>query len=343
MRYDPMLQLTLLKLRGLLREREALFWVFVFPLLMALALGIAFRGGGAEPLAVGVQQGQRASWIVAALEAHDDLEPRLLGEEEARQQLRTGKVALVVVPGEPWVYWFDPTRPDSRAAKLAVHDALQIAAGRTDVAEAKDREMTEKGSRYIDFLIPGLLGMNLMGTGFWGVGFAIVMARSRYLLKRLVATPMRRSQFLLSQITGRLLFLVLEVGVLVVFAKLAFDIPLRGSPISLAVVCVVGALTFGGMGLLVAARPRTIEGISGLMNVVMMPQWICSGVFFSTSRFPDSVQPLIQAMPLTAVNDALRAVMLDGASLAGVSGELAIATAWCLASFAGALALFRWT
>jgi len=343
MRYDPMVQLTLLKLRGLLREREALFWVFIFPLLMALALGIAFRGGGPDPLAVGVQQGERAEWMLAALQASDDLEPRLLGEEEARQQLRTGKVALVVVPGEPWLYWFDPTRPDSRAARGAVHDALQIAAGRSDVAEAGDREMTEKGSRYIDFLIPGLLGMNLMGTGFWGVGFAIVIARSRHLLKRLAATPMRRSQFMLSQITGRLLFLVLEVGVLVAFAMLAFDVPLRGSPLSLAVVCVVGALTFGGMGLLVAARPRTIEGISGLMNFVMMPQWICSGVFFSNSRFPDPVQPLIQAMPLTAVNDALRAVMLDGASLAGVSGELAIATAWCLVSFAGALALFRWT
>jgi ABC-type polysaccharide/polyol phosphate export permease len=159
----------------------------------------------------------------------------------------------------------------------------------------------------------------------------------------MVATPMRRSHYLVSQITGRLVFLVLEVGVLLAFARLVFGVPLRGSIQALAAVCLLGALTFGGMGLLLASRTRTIEGISGLMNLAMMPMWICSGVFFSTARFPDAVQPLIQALPLTAVNDALRAVMLDGASLAAVGGDLAIAAAWCAASFGAALALFRWS
>ena len=227
-------------------------------------------------------------------------------------------------------------------SQLLVDDALQRAAGRTDARPTAVREMSEKGSRYIDFLIPGLLGMNLMGTGMWGIGFYIVSARSRRLLKRLIATPMKRTHYLVSQMTGRLVFLIFEVGVLLVFAHLVFDVPLRGSLAAVALVSALGALTFGGLGLLVAARPRTVEGVSGLMNLVMMPMWIASGTFFSTSRFPDVMQPVVQALPLTAVNDALRAVMLDGASLARVLPELAIAGVWGLVAFVAALALFRW-
>ena len=176
----------------------------------------------------------------------------------------------------------------------------------------------------------------------WGIGFYIVSARSGRLLKRLVATPMRRSDFLLSQIAGRVVFLVLEVGALLAFAYYVLDVPLRGSLVTLSLVCLLGAMTFAGLGLLVASRARTIEGVSGLMNFVMMPMWVLSGIFFSTSRFPDLVQPLIQFLPLTAVNDALRAVMIDGASLAGISGELLVAAAWGVVTFVAALLLFRW-
>jgi len=336
-------QLTLAKLRELFREPEALFWVFVFPVLLALALGIAFRSGGTEKLPVGVQDGDGAGWLVEALSGAPELEPRRLDAETARRDLSTGKVAIVVIPGEPWTYWLDPTRPDSRMAELTVNDVLQRAAGRQDARPAERREMIEKGSRYIDFLIPGLLGMNLMGTGMWGIGFYIVNARSGKLLRRLVATPMRRSDYLLSQIGGRLVFLIFEVGVLLAFAQLAFDVPMRGSVAAIATISVLGALTFGGMGLLVASRARTVEGVSGLMNFVMMPMWICSGTFFSTARFPDAAQPFVQALPLTAVNNALRAVMLEGQSLASVWGEIGITAAWGAVSFAVALALFRWS
>jgi len=248
----------------------------------------------------------------------------------------------VVIPGEPLSYWFDPTRQESRMARLTVGDAIQRAAGRMDIVAVETREMTERGSRYIDFLIPGLLGMNLMGTGMWGIGFYIVNARSRKLLKRLVASPMRKSHFLLGQMIGRLVFLVLEVGVLLIFARLAFDVPLRGSVLTLCFISILGAMTFAGLGLLVASRARTIEGVSGLMNAVMMPMWILSGIFFSTSRFPEVMQPVVQVLPLTAVNDALRAVMLDGASLVAVSGEVLLTGLWGIGAFAAALTLFRW-
>jgi len=331
MRLSSLYQLTLVKIRELGREPEALFWIFAFPVLLALALPI------------GVLPGEQAGWIRDVLDADQGLRAELLSLDVAERELRRGEVTLVVVPGDPWTYWYDPMRPESRLSRLAVDSVLQAAAGRADVHAVATREMTEKGSRYIDFLIPGLLGMNLMGTGMWGIGFYIVTARSRRLLKRMVATPMRKSEFLLAQIGGRLVFLVLEVGVLVAFAYWVLDVPLRGSLAALTLVCFLGAMTFCGLGLLVASRARTVEGVSGLMNVVMLPMWILSGTFFSTGRFPDAMQPLVQALPLTALNDALRAVMLDGSSMLSVSGELGIAAVWGVVSFAAALYLFRWT
>jgi len=202
--------------------------------------------------------------------------------------------------------------------------------------------VTEPGSRYIDFLIPGLLGMNLMGSGLWGVGFAVVQARSKKLLKRLMATPMRRSDYLLSFILSRLVFLVVEIAALVGFGWVMFRVGIRGSVTALALVTVLGALSFAGLGMLVASRARTVEAVSGLMNLVMLPMWILSGTFFSYARFPDAMQPFVRALPLTALNDSLRAVMIDGVSLAALGVPLAIVAAWGLASFSVALRIFRW-
>lgn len=339
----PLYHLTVARTRELFREPEALFWVFVFPLLLALALGLAFRNRAPEEIPIGVQEGPESAFVMRALEAAPGLKPTLVDAEQARQRLRGGRVMVVVRTEAPWTLWFDPTRPESRQARLLAEDALQRAAGREDPRETAELEMTEKGSRYIDFLIPGLLGMNLMGTGVWGIGFNIVQVRSKRLLKRLVATPMKRSHFLLSQILGRLVFLVPEVALLVGFGALVFDVPVHGSWLALALASLIGAFTFSGIGLLVASRAKTIEGVSGLMNLVMMPMWLGSGVFFSTERFPELLQPAIQLLPLTALVDALRGIMLDGASLLAVSGELLIAGAWGLITFVAALVLFRWS
>jgi ABC-type multidrug transport system permease subunit len=324
------------------REPEAIFWVLVFPVLLSLALGIAFRAKAPAPLAVAVTAGEGAAEAARALAADPGLRPKVLGEDEARESLRTGKVALVVIPGETLTYWLDSARDECLVARLAADAALQRAAGRVDARPVAQRLMTEKGSRYIDFLVPGLLGMNLMGTGMWGIGFSIVTARSRGLLKRLVATPMRKRDYLLGQMMGRMAFLIPEVAVLVGFAHAAFGVPLKGSLVALAAISCLGAMAFTGIGLLVAARPRTIEGVSGLMNFVMLPMWIFSGVFFSPSRFPDAILPAIRLLPLTALNDALRAVMIDGSTIASVAGELGILALWGLLAFAFALRLFRW-
>lgn len=343
----PLIELTLVRLRELLREKEALFWVFVFPVLLALALGVAFRESAPEAVRVGVTGEGRAA-VAASLRAVEGLEAIEMAPAEAAAALRTGKVALVVSPappGQPVELAYDPARPESRLARLLVDDALEGAAGRRDVVDKRERTVREPGARYIDWLIPGLIGMNLMGTGMWGTGFAVVNARTGKLLKRLAATPMRRAHYLLSFVLSRLAFLLLEVSVVLGFARLAFGVTVAGSYLSLLVVMLLGAFTFSGLGLLVAARTKTIEGASGLMNLVMLPMWLLSGTFFTSSRFPDALQPLIQALPLTALNDALRGVINEGVTLAGPAGigvELALLAAWCGVSFVLALKLFRW-
>src|SRR2546422_1193795 len=312
MRDHPLVQLTLARMREFYREPEAIFWVFGFPLVLAFALGIAFRNRGPGELKVGVLRAPGDSAIATALDRAPALAATVLDSSDARIALRTGRIALLVVPGEPLVYRYDSTRTESRLARLEADAALQRARGRADAASVRDERITEPGARYIDFLIPGLLGMNLMGSGLWGVGFSVVQARTKKLLKRLMATPMRRGHYLLSFILSRLLFLFLEIAALVGFGWVMFGVGVRGSYGALALITVLGALSFAGLGMLVASRARTIEAVSGLMNLVMLPMWILSGTFFSYARFPDAMQPFVKALPLTALNDALRAVMIDG-------------------------------
>jgi ABC-2 type transport system permease protein len=202
--------------------------------------------------------------------------------------------------------------------------------------------VTERGGRYIDFLIPGLVGLNLMGSGMWGIGFSVVVARTRKLLKRFAATPMQRSHYLASFALSRLLFLSLEVAAVVGFGWAIFGVEVHGSLLDLALVALLGALSFAGIGLLVAARPRTVEAVSGWMNLVMLPMWLLSGTFFSYERFPQIFLPFIRALPLTALNDALRSVMNDGANLAANGLPLLILLAWGLVSFLVAVRIFRW-
>src|SRR5512140_434611 len=338
----PLVELILARSKEFTREPEAVFWVLVFPVLLSLALGLAFRQKGPEKIPVGVVAGADTGDVVSALSRSPALSARTFDAASGNVALTTGRISLLVTPGHPPVYRFDPTRPDARATRLEVDDALQSAAGRGDLVRARTEHVTEKGARYIDFVIPGLLGLNLMGTGMWGIGFVVVNARTKKLLKRLIATPMKKSDYLLAQVLYRLAFLVIEVPFFLVFANLAFGVPVRGPLAALSVTVVVGALAFSGLGLLVASRARTVEGVSGLMNFVMMPMWLLSGVFFSSDRFPAAAQPFIHALPLTELNDALRAVMLEGKGLAGVTAPVIALAAWAAVSFAVALKIFRW-
>ena len=340
----PLIELTSMRVREFLREREAVFWVFIFPVLMTFALGIAFRNTTPDKTPVAIEAtDSRANEIASVLSRSPDITATVLSADEAAQALRSGKVSIVVKPqNDSFEYRFDPSRPESRAARLLVDDVLQRGSGRADIVRVAEEKVTEPGARYVDFLVPGLIGMNLMGSGLWGLGFTIVIARSRKILKRFAATPMRRSHYLISFMLSRLVFLVLEVAALIVFSWLVFDFTVRGSWLTVALITVLGGFTFSGIGLLVAARPTTIEGVSGLMNLIMLPMWLLSGTFFSSERFPEMFQPFIKALPLTALNSLLRAVMNEGATLSSNWVPISVLLAWLVISFVVALKVFRW-
>jgi ABC-2 type transport system permease protein len=339
--------LTRIRLIEFVRQPEALFWVFGFPVIMSVVLGFAFRNRPPEPIPVGVAESPNAAPFVAALSRPGTVRPVVYpSAAEAREALRTGKIELLVEPGsEPGAeptYRFDPTRPNARIARLEADNAIERARGRADVVHAREELVREKGSRYIDFLLPGLLGLNLMSTGLWGVGYSIVTARIHKTLKLMTATPMRKSDYLLSHIFSRFLFLILETGAILAFGVLTFGVPVKGSLVLLTALVIVGGLSFTGLGLACAARTATIEGINGLVNAVAIPMWLVSGTFFSAERFPRALHPVIAALPLTAMNDSLRSVMLEGKGLAALAGPVAVLLAWGLASFAFALKIFRW-
>ncbi|MCX6928913.1 MAG: ABC transporter permease [Verrucomicrobia bacterium] len=338
----PLWQLTLMRWRIFAREPAAIFWTYAFPLLLALALGIAFRNRPPEPVEVGVQAAPGAEVCRDALAKNPAVHVHWLEAGAAYDSLRLGKVSIVVVAGPPRTYEFDPTRPESRIARAVADDALQRAEGRTDPTQVKDQLVTEPGSRYIDFLIPGLLGFNLMSSGLWGVGFVLVEMRVRKLIKRMTATPMSRVDFLLSFVLVRAVFLLGELPLLLAFAYWVFEVPIRGSLWLVVALSALGSLVFAGMGLLVGCRAQNTQTAAGLVNLVSLPMAICSGVFFSSARFPELVQPVIKALPLTALIEGVRGVMLGGAGLAAVAQHIAILLVWGAVSFAIALRLFRW-
>ncbi len=341
---SPLFQLVMARLREFYREPAAVFWVYCFPLLMAVALGIAFRDRPIERVTVDVREDAGSPEAIAKLKtvlAGDErLEVKSVTGDEWHKRLRSGKTGLVIVADDSGLeLWDEPNRPESVLARHAVEAAVYKPASAKAVSE---RHLDETGSRYIDFLLPGLLGMNLMGGGLWGVGYVLADMRVRKLLKRFLATPMKRRDFLLSVMISRMLFTVPEVCALLLFGYLIFDVKNAGSLTALLTLIVLGAACFSGLGLWVASRAKTLESVSGLMNFVMLPMYIVSGVFFSSERFPEIVQPTIKLLPLTAMNDALRGVMLEGKTLYELGNEVLVLAGWGLVSFVIALKIFRW-
>jgi len=361
--YRHLLWVRLLELK---REPEMIFWIFGFPVLLSLGLGIAFRDKPVDQKSVAVVASQNAEAIAAQLtgsRARQSSDPGS-GQISGRSADRTAPLRALVVdreaalkglhlarfdvvveqrPDGTYTFYYDPARPESVLARLLALDTLEAGAGRSDKLQVTSSASSAPGSRYIDFLIPGLIGMGLMNSGMWGVGFALVDMRQRKLLKRFVATPMRRSDFLLAVMSSRLIMMVTEVALLLVLGMLVFHMPVAGSFFSIALVGSIAAVSFGCLGLLSACRAQKIETASGIINLIMMPMWIFSGVFFSYEHFPNVSLPFIKALPLTALNDALRALILEGASLPSQGPRLLVLAVWGGISFLLALRWFRWT
>lgn len=332
-------QLTMARFRLFLREPEAVFWIFVFPVLLALGLGIAFRNRPPDILPVAAT----TPALAHALSSDKGLNASTMDEATGVHKLATGDILLLAVQTPSGVtYRYDDTNPDARTARLIADRAIQAAQGQHPAVPVDNQLVHEKGARYIDFVVPGLLGMNLMGSAIWGLGFAIVDARQKNLLKRLVASPMPRWQYLASFLLSRLVMLVVEVVAFLGFSKLVFGVPFRGSMWQLGFLCLLTSISFSALGLLVASRARTTEGVSGLMNLVMLPMWILSGVFFSASRFPAMIQPFVRMLPLTAAIDTIRGNMLQGTAISHMTAPIVILLAWLVVPFAVSLRIFQW-
>lgn len=332
-------QLTMARFRLFLREPEAVFWIFVFPVLLALGLGLAFRNRPPDILPVAAT----TPTLTHALSSDKGLTASTMDEATGIHQLATGDILLLAVQTSNGVtYRYDDTNPDARTARLIADRAIQAAQGQHPAVPVDNQLVHEKGARYIDFVVPGLLGMNLMGSAIWGLGFAIVDARQKNLLKRLVASPMPRWQYLASFLLSRLAMLVVEVVAFLGFSWLVFGVPFRGSMWQLGFLCLLTSISFSALGLLVASRARTTEGVSGLMNLVMLPMWILSGVFFSASRFPAMIQPLVRMLPLTAAIDTIRGNMLQGTAISHMTAPIVILLAWLVVPFAISLRIFQW-
>jgi ABC-2 type transport system permease protein len=340
--YSPVVELTLARLREFVREPEALFWTFFFPIVLSVAMAIAFPASGGQMVRVGVAAGPASEELRRVLSREKDIVVRELPPDDELRALRNGDVHLIVVAGTPPTYRLDPMRQESKLARLVVDNVLKQNSGRAEPWHAREEIVDVPGSRYVDWLIPGIISLGIMNNGLWSIGFMTVQARLRKLLKRLAASPMRRRDYLVAPVIARLAFLGPEVAVPLAFGAFAFGMPIRGGILSIAVVATAGALMWGSLGLLMGSRARTFEAASGLMNLMSVPMWVLSGVFFSASNFPDAVQPLIQALPLTALVDAMRAVVLEGVTLPGIWNELAIIAAWTIFPFAIALRIFKW-
>jgi len=341
---NPLKELVKSRIREFLREPGYVFWVFGFPLLMAIGLGLAFRSKAPEPPRIAVSQSVPAD-IAQALLKSPRLHAERLALPDAERQLARTKVDLVVDRPDPnghVVFKLDSAQEKSLLARAITEDVLQRAAGRQDTVKIDEQRVSERGSRYVDFLLPGLIGLNLMGSSMWGIGFNLVLARKRKLLRRYAVTPMRRSHFLLSYFFSRSLFLVLELAVLIGFGRLIFGTQIQGSVAGLLVASVLGAAAFAAIGFLIGARLSSTEVAGGWMNFVQLPMWLLSGSFFSYERFPEWLQLPIRFLPLTAVNDALRHIYNEGGSLSSIGFEAAVLAAWALFGFGVAIKAFRW-
>ncbi|MCG8554867.1 MAG: ABC transporter permease [Proteobacteria bacterium] len=345
--FSPLLELTWTRLREFFREKGAVFWVFVFPLLMAVGLGLAFRDRAPDRPSIALvaqDSGDATERLAQALMDSDKLETQRVDRATAERGLARARfdAAVIFQPGKEPLIRADPMQQKAPFATTIIENVLQGAAGRRDVIGVRNESVRRHGARYIDFLIPGLIGMNLMGSSMWAVGYSLVVARKRRLLRRYAVTPMSRVQFLLSYLLSRTVFLVVELAVLLAFADLVFDARLRGGIVAFAILSVLGASAFAAISLVIGARLDNTESANGWMNFVQLPMWVLSGVFFSYERFPEWLHLPIQVLPLTAIVDALRAVFNDGASLVAVAFPTCVLVAWTLLGVAVAQRTFRW-
>ncbi len=322
------------------RDRAALGWNLAFPFLLVAGFAFVFSGDAKPEYKVGIitTAGSVSSAMLPDKASSPFLQTRFIefvpyaSSSEAERKLAHHQIDLLVDLAAKQ-YWLNP---DSAKGYLA--ERLLLAAE----PQAKGHQVTGQAIRYVDFVLPGILGMNMMFSCLFGVGYVLVRYRKNAVLKRLQATPLTALEFVSAQVLSRLLIVLAISGSVFIACWWLFDLLVLGSFWLLLLVAVLGALALISLALLIASRLHSEELTGGLLNLTSWPMMILSGVWFSLEGAPEAVQWFAQLFPLTHLVSAARAVMLDGAGFADVSVQLGVMTAMSLVFLAAAAALFRW-
>lgn len=370
---NQLFQLILAHFKEIIREPGVIFWGIVFPILMALGLGIAFTKKGDQIRSVAVIDGsgsvtaqltlldqlfnQQGKTVPAEGQLPSRYEFTLLSEktgnvtfrftptdwENAMILLKRGNIDLILELADKNVkYHFDPLKPEAQLLYLQLSKNLNSPTESNIGTEEEIAPLTLTGTRYIDFLIPGLIAMGIMMSCLWGISYGIIDKRSKKLLRRMIATPMKRSWFLISLITVRAGMNFLEAGLLFLFAWLFFHISIQGNMLTLAVMFIAGNISFSGIAILASCRTANTEIGNGLINAVVLPMMVLSGIFFSYHNFPDWSIPFIQKLPLTLLADGIRSIFIEGASLSDIYFPSLILGVTGILFFSVGLKIFKW-
>ena len=368
-------RLTVALFMEIIREPGVLFWGIIFPILMSLGLGVAFtkKADVVRKAAVIITSTNAADIITATdlqtflktsclkkqageKETYDwklELKDEKLGNsiflfykmewQEAMIMLKRGTINIILLENDGQTeYHFDPMNPDAQLSYLKLNTI--IGRGKVVAVEGSTniKPLTVTGTRYIDFLVPGLVSMGVMMSCMWGISYGIIEKRSKKLLRRLVATPMKKSHFLIALIAVRILMNFIESSVLFVFALLAFNMVIQGDISALILLFLAGNVAFAGLAVFVSSNTSNTEVGNGLINVVVMPMMVLSGIFFSYHNFPDWSLPVIQKLPLTMLTDGIRSIFNEGAGYADVAMPILILTATGVIFFLAGLRIFKW-
>tara|TARA_Y100001980_G_C14556910_1_gene353408 strand:+ start:44112 stop:45167 length:1056 start_codon:yes stop_codon:yes gene_type:complete len=344
--------LTGVELKEYIREPGVLFWAIFFPILLALGLGLAFSGGGEMEKTVAIVCADTDCTFPYDLS--EESKGKLLGNEkigytryqfektswdESILMLKKGMISMILkVDGEDIQYHFDPNNAEANYAYLQLSAAIK--------GEAPDpgniTVLEQAGTRYIDFLIPGLLAMGVMMSCMWGISYSNVDRRNKKLLRRMVATPMKKYNYVASQLVSRLMLSAIEVLLLVGITKWIFDISVTGSILAVVLLVIAGNVAFTGLAILIASRTANTQIANGLINLVVMPMMIMSGIYFSYHNFPDFMIAVIQFLPLTILADSIRTVFLEGATLINVLPQMISLFVFGLVSYGLGIRIYKW-
>jgi len=367
-KFEQLGQLIIAYSKELIREPGVLFWGIVFPILMSLGLGIAFtkKQDIERHVAIVNTSDSENKKILNFLSNNGEIISGDNGEdtykiilqdenmgnttlyfepmswENAMAQLKKGTLGIIVEEKEGYkIYHFDPSNTDAQLTYMkisAVFNSRVLQSARNDVV----KPLTLRGTRYIDFLIPGLIAMNVMTSCLWGLGYGVIDKRSKKLMRRMVATPMKKSHFLFSLITVRFTMNLLESGLLFLFAWLVFGVIIQGSIFALIIVFLAGNLAFSGLAVFIASRTANTEIGNGLINAIVIPMMVLSGIFFSYYNFPEWSIPYIQKLPLTLLTDGIRGIFIEGGGMSAILIPSILMVTFGTIFFLFGLRIFKW-